>query len=61
MAQKEMRLDAHTLENLCLAVILLRDSEGKQLQLDPKDVLQPWVYEQIPGAVIPPVKDEQPL
>lgn len=50
MPDDSNKLDPRTLENLCLAVLLLRTADGKVTWLIPKDVLQPWVYEQIPGA-----------
>lgn len=45
------KLSQETLELLVVAIIKLRDEQGRALQINPRDVLQPWVIEQFPTGI----------
>lgn len=48
-----VQLDEGSLENLCIAISNCKNSKGLYIALRPKDVLQPWLVEQLPKREYP--------
>jgi len=45
------KLSDDSLEKLCIAIANLQSAQGLLLAVTPKDILQPWVLEQLPEIV----------
>jgi hypothetical protein len=50
-------LSGETLEALCMPVVAAKNERGLRINLQPKDVFQPWVLEQMKRALPEPMPE----